>query len=216
MADSPTVEVTNALARLAAGDPAAREQLLVRTQQRLQRLASKMLHGGFSRLERFEQTDDVMQSMFLRLLKGWDGILVGERGQALTDAGVFLCRATRLLREVLLDMARQHYGRAGNRPGRVSLDAADQSSDGTPGYDPGTETLNPEALALFTEFHTAVEALPDHLRQVVDLHWYQEFTHQEVADLLGIAEPTSRKYWVAARLQLTEKLGANPFDRYGG
>lgn len=216
MSDTTTSELNAALVKLAAGDPTAREQLLVRTQQRLQRLASKMLHGGFSRVEKFEQTDDVVQTMFLRLLKGWDSILKDERDAALTDAGVFLCRVSRLLREVLLDMARQHYGRAGNRPGRVSLDAADSSVGGGPGYDPGTETLNPEALALFTEFHKAVEALPEKLRQVVDLHWYQEFTHQEVADLLGFSEPASRKYWVAARLQLSEKLGTNPFDRFGG
>ena len=54
--------------------------------------------------------------------------------------------------------------------------------------------------------------LPDHLRHVVELHWYQDVTHQDVGKLLGIAEPTSRKYWVAAKLRLAERLGKNPFD----
>lgn len=170
-----------------------------------------MLHGGFARVEKFEQTDDVMQTMFLRLLKSWDATVQDDGGHPVTDAGVYLCRVSRLLREVLLDLARQHYSRAGNRPRVVSRDAAD-SSDGGPSYDPGTETLNPEPLAFWTEFHTAVSELPDNLRQVVELHWYQDVTHQDVGKLLGIAEPTSRKYWVAARPRLSERLGKNPFD----
>ena len=112
-------------------------------------------------------------------------------------------------------MARHHHGRSGNRPQRVSLDAGSDATSGVGGLDPGSDTHDPERLALFTDFHTAVGRLPDDLRQVVDLHWYQDFTHQEVGSLLGIAEATSRKYWEAARLCLTDALGTNPFDATG-
>ncbi len=156
MSDSTTSELTATLARLASGDAAARERLFEETQARLRRLASRMLHGGFARVEKFEQTDDVMQTMFLRLWKGWESALKDELGEPLRDPGVFLSRVTRLLREVLLDMARQHYGRGGGRPGQVSLNAGSDSAGAGPGYDPGSESLNPEAL--FTEFHKAVEA----------------------------------------------------------
>lgn len=156
-----------------------------------------------------------MQTMFLRLWKGWEAALKDEHGEPLLDPGVFLSRVTRLLREVLLDMARQHYGRGGGRPAQVSLDAGSDSAGAGPGYDPGSESLNPEALALFTEFHKAVEELPDKYRQVVDLHWYQELTHEEVGALLGISKDTSRKHWAGARLRLCERLGSNPFDRFG-
>jgi DNA-directed RNA polymerase specialized sigma24 family protein len=198
MTDGSTVQIGAALGRLVAGDPAARDELLARTADRLRRLAGRTLRVGFPRVAAFEQTDDVIQSVMLRLLRGWDGVVEGEGGVAL-DAAEYLCRVSRLLREVLLDLARKHFGSAHRRP-PVPLDD-----------DMGSDTLDPAALAAFTDFHTAVEELPDHLRRVVDLHWYQELTHAEVRGLLGIGESTSRKYWVEARVILARKLGGNPF-----
>lgn len=199
MTDGTTVQIGAALDRLVAGDPAARDELLTRTTNRLRRLASRTLRVGFPRVAAFEQTDDVIQSVMLRLLKGWDGVVAGEGGVTLAPAE-YLCRVSRLLREVLLDLARKHFGSAARRPTVPLVDD-----------DVGSDTLNPAALAAYTDFHVAVEALPDLLRRVVDLHWYQELTHAEVSGLLGIGESTSRKYWVEARVILARKLGSNPF-----
>jgi RNA polymerase sigma factor (sigma-70 family) len=192
MSDGSTVQIGAALARLTAGDPAARDDLLARTADRLRRLAGRTLRVGFPRVAAFEQTDDVIQSVVLRLLKGWDGVVSD-------DPAEYLCRVSRLLREVLLDLARKHLGSGGKRP-PLPLDV-----------EVGSDTLDPAAVAAFTDFHAAVEGLPDHLRRVVDLHWYQELTHSEVSHLLGIGESTSRKHWVEARLLLARRLGGNPF-----
>ncbi len=191
------------LARLAAGDPAARDELFARTQLHLGRLAGRMLHGSFARVEAFEQTDDVMQSVFLRLLKSWDGVLAGDDGRPLADAAVYLSRVSRLVREVLIDMARSHHGRAGGRPARVPLDGEGG------GADPGSDTHDPEPLAAWTEFHAAVGDLPEHLRRVVELRWYHDLGHDEIARLLGITSAASRKHWVSARLALARHLGRN-------
>ena len=199
MTDGSTVKIGAALDRLVAGDAAARDDLLARTTDRLRRLASRTLRVGFPRVAAFEQTDDVIQTVMLRLLKGWDGVVTGEGGVTLHPAE-YLCRVSRLLREVLLDLARKHFGSAARRPTVPLVDS-----------DLGSDTLNPAALATYTEFHTAVEGLPEHLRRVVDLHWYQELTHAEVSRLLGIGESTSRKYWVEARVLLARRLGGNPF-----
>lgn len=192
MTDGSTVQIGAALGRLVAGDPAARDELLARTADRLRRLASRTLRIGFPRVAAYEQTDDVIQSVMLRLLKGWDGVVDH-------DPAEYLCRVSRLLREVLLDLARKHFGSAGKRPPVPLTD------------DVGSDTLDPAALAAYTEFHTAVEGLPDHLRRVVDLHWYQELPHAEASSLLGIGESTCRKYWVEARVLLARRLGGNPF-----
>lgn len=171
MPDDATPELGDALARFAAGVPEARDELLLPTQRPLRRVASSTLRGGFARVEECEQTDDLMQTMVLRLLECLNATVTDDRGEPVTDAGVFLCRVSRLLREVLIDMARRHHGRVGGRPGVVSRDAADSSEVGA-GVDPGTETLNPGPLASWTEFHTAVGDLPDNLRHVVELHWH--------------------------------------------
>lgn len=197
-----------ALLRLADGDQAARDELFQRAHDRVRQLVSRCLHRDFARLAALEQTDDVLQDVYLRLLKGWDRLIQDEQGNAVREPAVFLSRVSRLIREVLLDSVRHHHGRTGYRPQARSLATDDEQA---PAFDPGSDTHNPEALAMLNDFHHRVETLPDLLRQVVDLHWYQDLSHPEVAALLGLGESTVRKYWVQARLKLIEQLGQNPF-----
>ncbi len=204
-----TQQLQLVLARLAGGDATARDDLFRRSHDRLRQLVSRWLHRDFNRLTAVEQTDDLLQDVHIRWLKSWDRLLADEQGQIVQDPTVFLSRVSRLIREVLLDSVRHHFGRTGTRP-RVHPLASAVSESGSPSPEPGTDTYDPAALARLTEFHRAVEALPEQLRQVVDLHWYQGLSHPEVAALLGLGESTVRKYWVKARLDLIERLGKNP------
>jgi len=210
MSGTTTEQIRGWLLKLNDGEPKAKEALLTHTQKRLVLIARRMLHSGFARLQSLEQTDDVVQDTFVRLLKGWDRFAVDTEGKAVQVADYF-SRAAQLMREVLTDLARRHYGRRGGRPAAVSRDAAATDTSAGAAFDPGSDTLSPGAVDLFTDFHRAVEALPENLRQVVDLHWYQDLSHQETAALLGIGESTVRKYWVAARLSLQDKFKDNPF-----
>lgn len=204
-AGTTMAQLSSALALLAAGHPDARIRLLEQAADRLRRLASRALRVKFEQLTKYEQTDDVLQDLYLRLHKGWDGVLTGEDGRPVTDPAVFLCRVSRLLREVLLDLKRRHYGRNNNRPGQTPLDGGGSTSDG--GFDPGTDTHDPAGLVDFGEFHQAVEQLPEDLRVVVDLHYYQEIPHPEVGKMLGLSEIGVRKRWTRARLAVIERLG---------
>ena len=67
----------------------------------------------------------------------------------------------------------------------------------------------------WTEFHEAVARLPDDLRVVFDLLWYQEMSQAEAAALLGIAVPTVKLRWMKARLRVQQALGGSPFDEPG-
>jgi RNA polymerase sigma-70 factor (ECF subfamily) len=58
----------------------------------------------------------------------------------------------------------------------------------------------------WTEFHEAVEALPDKERQVFELLWYQEMTQAEAATVLQIADSTIRRHWLSARRRLGRLL----------
>lgn len=213
MQDDSSSVIQGWLIRLHQGEPQAQQELLARTQQRLERLTRRMLHGGFMRLGGLEETMDVVQNVNLRLLTGWDKIVRDADGNIIHSAAEYFMRTARLLREVLIDLSRKHYGRQGQKPGLIPMQAGDSSTDdGGYLHDPGTETLGPSPLAQWTGFHQAVEQLPVDLRQVVDLHWYQDLTHEESGQLLGIGESTVRKRWVAARLELQKRFENSPFN----
>lgn len=206
MEDSSVV-IQSWLQKLQQGDPQAREELLARTHNRLERMTRKMLHGSFERLSNSEQTMDVVQNVYLRLLKGWDKIVSDANGQVIQTSAEYFKRTARLLREVLIDLCRSHYGRDVQRPGMIPLQPG-SSDDSNAGWqhDPGNESLGPSPLSMWTEFHLAVEKLPEELRQVVDLHWYQGLTHEETGQLLDLPEPKVRRKWTEAKTILNHYL----------
>jgi hypothetical protein len=54
------------------GDAEARQRLLELTRDRLMRRARRFLHGRYPRREPFEQTDDVVQHLYLKNLQNQD------------------------------------------------------------------------------------------------------------------------------------------------
>ena len=117
------------------------------------------------------------------------------------------------LRDVLCDLLRKACGRDDNRPAALPLDGG--PSDTGPRYEPSSSTLDGEKVRRWTEFHEAAARLPDDLRAVFDLLWYQGMSQAEAAALLGIAVRTVRLRWMKARLQLQQVLGGAPFDDTG-
>lgn len=110
---------------------------------------------------------------------------------------------------MLCDLLRKSCGRDGNRPALLPLDGG---ASGGLRFDPGSNTAEGEKLRRWTEFHEAVARLPDELRSVFDLLWYQGLTQAEASELLGIAVPTVKLRWMKARLQVQQALGGSPFD----
>ena len=108
---------------------------------------------------------------------------------------------------------RKEYGRDDDRPAALPLDGG--PSDTGPRHELSSSTLDAEKLRRWTEFHEAVARLPDHLRAVFDLLWYQGMSQVEAAALLGIAVPTVKLRWMKARLQVQQALGGTPFDDTG-
>ncbi len=62
----------------------------------------------------------------------------------------------------------------------------------------------------WTEFHEHVERLGAEEREVFDLLWYQEFTQEDAAALLGLSVKTVSRRWREARLHLGQALGGEP------
>jgi RNA polymerase sigma-70 factor (ECF subfamily) len=210
VSDESTAVLQVQLERVLTGDAEARQRLLQLTRDRLLRHARRFLHGRYARLERFEQTDDIVQQLYVKILENQDRFWVNSDGKPVRTLAEFFGHTSAWMRDVLCDLLRKMYGRDDNRPAVLPLDGG--PSDTGPPHEPSSSTLEGEKLRRWTEFHEAVARLPDDLRSVFDLLWYQELSQADAAALLGIAVPTVKLRWMKARLRVQEALGGSPFD----
>jgi len=194
MADASTTTLQGLIERLQAGDPQARSELINRSCDRLRRLTHKMIRD-FTRLERWEEPDDILNSAALRLMKAL------KAAPPESVVAYFRLAALQIRRE-LVDLARHYYGPQGHGANHASGPPNVGQNTPAPEIDRMTSTLEPGKLAAWTEFHEQVDALPDAERQVFDLLWYQGLSHAETARLLEVSEPTIQRRWLAARLKL--------------
>lgn len=190
--DGSSSELQLWIDQLKAGEPAARDKLLQCAQERLRRLAWKMLKG-FPRVKRWQDLDDVWQ---LTNVKLW---------QALKDAKPasvreFIALGVTEIRRVLIDLARHHFGPEG--PGRKHY----TPPPGNGPADPSDSSHDQQKLAAWSEFHQQIAALPENEREVFGLHWYQGLTHSEAAEVLGVSTDTIKRRWQSARLLLYQAL----------
>jgi RNA polymerase sigma factor (sigma-70 family) len=211
--DESTAVLQGQLERALKGDAEARQRLLELTRERLMRHARRFLHGHYTRLEPFAQTDDVVQQLYIKILRNQDRFWVNAHGEPVQTLAEFFGHASAWMRDVLCDLLRKEYGRHDNRPAVLPLDGGPSETGAR--YEPSSSTQDGEKVRRWTEFHEAAARLPDDLRAVFDLLWYQELTQAEAAELLGIAVPTVKLRWMKARLQVQQALGGSPFDEPG-
>ena len=184
------------LDRLAAGDKSARAELIKMAESRLTRLTRKMLRT-FPLVHRWELTDDVFQNSVIRIHTA-----LGEVTPSTVSE--FMKFAAFLIRRELIDLSRHYGGAQGmgrNHQSNTDLDAAVGSK---------SEFAKVEEQTRWTEFHEAVGNLPEDLRTVVDLIWYQEQPQSEVATMLGVSARTVQRRWLEARIKLHSLLRAEP------
>lgn len=184
--------------RLLAGDETARPALLEAASRRLSLLARRMLRD-FPRVARWEETDDILQRVLMRLHKALESVVPP------TALEFFRLSATVTRRE-LIGLARHYYGPHGLGAHHSSVGGfADQGEDG--GWvGPSDASHDPGQLELWSEFHRQVEALDEVDREVFDLLWYQELSQTEAAVILRVDERTVRRRWSAARRRLYDAL----------
>ena len=185
------------LVRLSAGDDEARGELLRVAQDRLIRMTAKM-KGDFAVVGRWEQTEDVYQNASMRL------------HHALADAEVhdprhFFRLAALQIRRELLDLCRRHRGVQGAAANHATaMPRGDASSP--PAWEAGDPNAEDD-LDAWSDFHAAVDSLPDREREIVELLWYHEMPQEEAAGVLGTSTRTVKRLWRSARLMLHERLG---------
>lgn len=201
MSTGLTVHVEGCLQRLRQGEAGACNELLEQTSQRLESLTRKMLRD-YRGVRRWEETGDVFQNALVRLCRALQTVVP-------TSPGDYYRLAALQIRRELIDLARHHYGPWGLGANHASQPGikSPQSDSLPPAHDPADVSAEPARLALWTEFHEQVEALPDEERQVFDLLWYQGLSQAEAAAVVGVSERTIKSRWRNARLKLHEALG---------
>jgi RNA polymerase sigma factor (sigma-70 family) len=194
MKEDATVQLQALIDRMQQGDRQACRDLLERAHGRLQKLAARMLAGSFPALRASHDLDSVVDEVWMRLVQAT------EKARPPTVADFFRLAAFKV-RQVLLDMAerqRRHWGR--------EMVATDNSSSADPLIEAADQTHDPARLALWSELHQRVEALPEQERAVFEMHYYLGIPQSDIAQVLGLHPRKVSYLWVAATDKLARYL----------
>lgn len=189
MPDDTTQLLQSIVDRMRRGDPAARRVLLDTAFNRLRRLAAHIFTGSFPAVAARHEVDSVAHEAWLRLAQAMESVEV-------QSVDHFFHLAAQKVRHVLLDLIEKDK--------RLQSQAAALGS-GDGDALPGGRTYDPARLAVWTEFHQKVAALPDDERAVFEMHYYLDVPQAEIAALLNLHPRKVSRLWVAA----ADKLAAD-------
>lgn len=173
-----------------SGDRAALDAIVGRVSRELRRLARAQL--ARERADHSLSSGELVNEAYLRLIPQ----------RTLQDRRHFLAIASRLMRRILLNHARERNAvKRGRGVVRVPLDEALDAA----------RSVGPSALDTLT-VHEALErlaAVDARQARVVELKVFGELRRAEVAALLEVSEGTVKRDWTLARAWLRQELGAS-------
>ena len=184
-------DVTRILSQLEANDPSGVEQLLPLVYDELRNLAAARL--AQEKPGQTLQATALVHDAYLRLVDV-------ERVQHWDSRGHFFAAAAEAMRRILVDQARRKKTerRGGDRV-RVDLDEAAPTL--------AIEEESERILAV-DEALTLLEAESPRKAELVKLRFFAGMTLEEAAKVLGVAVPTAKRDWAAARVWLYRRLSA--------
>jgi RNA polymerase sigma factor (TIGR02999 family) len=184
MHDEPNTHIL--LASWRHGDSTAGDRLIARLHPELAQIAAARLRG-----ERNSSlsTGDLINDAILRLIQ--------SDGRDLADRGHFIALASRLMRHILVDHARQKAA-AKRRGAKVELTT---NVDGGQRFD----------LIVLESALIRLGAIDAQLSELVEMRYFGGMTIADIAIVTGLSEPTVKRRWQAARAWLMDAL-ARPID----
>lgn len=192
------------LARQAAGDLTARDELLNFACTRMQAIAHRMLIR-FPTVRRWDETDDVVQNAAIRLSKTLTQLAPeSSRG--------FIGLMALHIRRELLDLARKHSGprgfaaNHGTNVGRHDGGARLTVEEAIDGSETGDQ------LERWTRLHEAAESLPEEEREMFHLVWYMGMKQADICALLGCSVRTVKRRWESAKQHLADAVLGSPLS----
>jgi RNA polymerase sigma factor (TIGR02999 family) len=188
-------EVTELLLKWKCGDPESLQVLLPLVYSELRRLAQHHLRG--ERSDHTLQSTALVHEAYLRLVK--PGPLQFESRKH------FFALASQLMREILVDYARNR--RAAKRDGgeRLTLDEASELA-GSMGAHQGVDLLRlDDALSELAK-------MSPRQSRTVELKFFGGLSIGEVSEVLGVSSATVERDWHAARAWLYREVNKTACD----
>ena len=178
--------VAGLLARWNEGDEAALDSLIPLVYKELHRLAHHYLRGEKQGLTL--QSTALVHEAYMRL--------VSQSPGGIQDRSHFVAIAARIMRQVLVDRARNR--RAVKRGPEYKLDL-EEASDLAQDHSVDIVALN-DALNTLARRDAQQE-------RIVTMRFFGGLTVEETASILGISPATVKRDWVMAKAWLTRELG---------
>lgn len=185
-------EVTQLLLAWSEGDKAALDRLMPLVYAELRRLAKSQMRrerGGQTM-----QTTALIHEVYLRLIDA-DRVRLENRAR-------FFAAAARLMRQVLVDLARERGSRKrGGAARRVSLDEAMAVSK-----------QHDEGLLALDEALSALAQIDPRKSQVIELRFFGGLGVEETAEALCVSVETIHRDWRLAKSWLLRRLRGGKSD----
>src|SRR5215831_1051619 len=179
-------DVTRILEGIHRGESHAAEQLLPLVYAELRRLAAHKMAS--------ENPGQTLQPTAL-VHEAWLK-LVGQQNRQWQNRNHFFAAAAEAMRQILTDNARRKLrARHGGGQQRVDLDDCAEA----------VKSQDEQVLAV-DEALEKLTRLDPQRAEVVKLRYFVGLTIAEVAEVMGISEPTAKRYWAFARAWLYEEI----------
>lgn len=178
-------DVTRLLLAWGAGDQAALDRLTAIVYQELHRLA--IAYMARERPDHTLQATALVHEAYLRL--------VDLQGVAWRDRSHFFAVAARLMRRILVDIARARTYQKRSAGERVSLDEALTLAE-----QPGAE------LVALDDALNRLAAIDERKSQIVELRYFGGLAIEETAEALNLSRQTVIRDWRTARAWLYHQL----------
>lgn len=183
------VGLTRILLAIEKGDPVAADELLPLVYYELRKLAAhKMANEAPGQTL---QPTALVHEAYLRL--------VGNEDKKWAGRAHFFAAAAEAMRRILIDNARRKRAqRHGGGQQRIDVQDVEISADSD----------DEQLLSI----HEALDklAVKDKVKaELVKLRYFVGMTIEEAAQILGISEPTAKRYWTYARAWLYEEINSS-------
>lgn len=179
-------ELTHLLKNAAGGDTISLNQLYDLVFAELRAIAAHKMAS--ERPDHTLQPTALVHEAYLRL--------GGAEGFKFENRSHFFAAAAEAMRRILVDNARRHsqLKRGGNQE-RVELNETRIAAP-----------VEDEKLLLVNEALDTLAKEDPIKAEVVKMRYFVGLKHQEIADALGVSEPTIRRHWAVARVRLFELI----------
>lgn len=185
MSEDQSEAVSKLLAHWAQGDKKALPVLLPLVYNELKRAAHCQLQR--ERPDHTLQSTALVHEAYLRLL--------GERAPEVRGRSHFIAIASRLIRQILVDYARERSAAKRDGGCRVAMEQLE-----------AVPVLADADLLALDEALTDLYRTDERQAQIVDMKFFGGLSAPEVADVLGLSRATVDREWATARVWLHRQI----------